>query len=172
MASIAKFDTWQSAAGVNRQTVLQVLQAVKTDTFTTSSSVFIDVPNLSVTITPSSATSKILIIGSVSCGATGGSEGDRLRFTRNGTVLTVGDAAGTRTQCHSMGAARDSNVIETVPMCLLDSPGTTSALTYKIQTMPYSSAYPSYINMTEGNADGSNVGNRAVSSILVMEIAG
>jgi hypothetical protein len=49
--------------------VLQVVQAVKTDTFTAtsfSSWNFVDVTGLSVSITPSSASNKILITGYIS----------------------------------------------------------------------------------------------------------
>jgi hypothetical protein len=45
--------------------VLQVVQTTKTDTFTTTSTSFTDVTGLSVSITPSSASSKILIFSEI-----------------------------------------------------------------------------------------------------------
>ena len=41
--------------------ILQVLQSVKTDTFSTTSQTLVDVSDLSVAITPSSTSSKILV---------------------------------------------------------------------------------------------------------------
>ena len=49
--------------------ILQVKQTVKTDTFTMTGTTFTDVTGLSVTITPSSSSSKVLIIPSLSIAA-------------------------------------------------------------------------------------------------------
>jgi hypothetical protein len=50
------------AARLPAGSVLQVVSTVKTDTFTTVSSSYVDVTGLSVSITPTSATSKILVL--------------------------------------------------------------------------------------------------------------
>ena len=49
-------------AGLPAGSVLQVVQDVKLDTFTTSSTSFTDVTGLSVDITPSSTSSKVLVL--------------------------------------------------------------------------------------------------------------
>ena len=46
--------------------ILQVLQTVKTDIFTTTSTSFVDVTGFTASITPSSATSKILVTATTS----------------------------------------------------------------------------------------------------------
>ena len=48
-------------AGLPAGSVLQVVQTVKTDTFATTSTSFVDITGVSVAITPSSTSSKILI---------------------------------------------------------------------------------------------------------------
>ena len=54
--------------------ILQVEQVTKLDTFSTSSTSFTDITGLSITITPSSATNKILFMMNV--GAYGNSSGN------------------------------------------------------------------------------------------------
>ena len=65
MASIAKFDEWQTTAGIPRETVLQVKQTHLTNRYTQSisASVATDITDLNVTITPSSINSRILLFG-------------------------------------------------------------------------------------------------------------
>ena len=48
--------------------ILQVVQGVKTDTYTTTSTSYVAVPSLTASITPTSSTSKILITASINMG--------------------------------------------------------------------------------------------------------
>ena len=110
--------------------VLQVVQIVKTDSFTSATSGFVDITGLSVSITPTSATSKILIFATITAGS---GTGDNLGFNlvRNSTNInqsTSGTANRTLTQ--NYGTAFQSI---TSPITFLDSPSTTSATTYKLQ---------------------------------------
>ena len=65
MSSILKVDSIQTTAGntiVNSTgSILQVAQATKTDTFTTTSTSFTDITGMTVNITPSSASNKVLV---------------------------------------------------------------------------------------------------------------
>ena len=80
--------------------VLQVVQTVKTSTFTTSSTSFTDVTGLSVSITPTSASNKILVLcyAVLSNTNTGGNYYSFARLMRDATPIFVGDAAGSRLQ--------------------------------------------------------------------------
>ncbi len=152
-------------------TTLQVLQAVKTDVFTTTSTSYVDVTGLSVSITPKFSNSKILINGNISLGC---STVERYsifgKLVRNSTDIYVADAAGNRdrgTFSYQMGGFEG-------PMSqhfmFLDSPNTTSSTTYKIQ-IKAESPTTAYINRgLEADGD-SSVTPRVVSSITVMEIA-
>ena len=86
------------AARLPAGTVLQVVSATKTDTqLFASSSTFSDITGLSVTLTPTSASSKFLIFWSVAAG--NGSDGSHFytRLQRNGSNILVADAASNRT---------------------------------------------------------------------------
>jgi hypothetical protein len=73
--------------------VAQVLSAFKDDTFSMSGTTFTNVTGLTVSITPSSATSTIYIVASVSASQTVGTNNGFLRLARGGTAIGVGVAA-------------------------------------------------------------------------------
>jgi hypothetical protein len=159
---------WAAAAGGK---VAQVLQAFKTDTFSSTSTSFTDITGLSVSITPSSATSKILVSFAVN-GATvafTSDTGNTLQIVRNGTAIGIGDSYGSRSR--GSGTISTRNVaIESIlntANTYLDSPATTSALTYKIQGKVGAGTF--YINRNEEFYD-SATWPVVVSSITVMEI--
>jgi hypothetical protein len=150
--------------------VLQVVQTQKTDTFAlTGTTAFTDITGLSVTITPTAATNKILIFYAVQVGTDGYCD---LRLVRNSTNIAQGDAylTQTRSTTHSGPEAATSQLHHS--MCWLDSPATTSATTYKLQLgTPYNALYNAYINRAANN-DDATYNARTVSTITVMEIAG
>jgi hypothetical protein len=157
--------TWATPAGGGGK-VLQVVNAVKTDTFTTSSTTFTDITGYSVSITPSSSTSKILVFASFAAHGDAGNNSAHSRLVRGSTTILQSDAAGSRTQSLAMvelGSATMSNI----SVSYLDSPATTSTLTYKIQVR--TAAQTIYINRTTADVD-SSVWARGVSTITVMEI--
>ena len=150
--------------------VLQVVQAVKTDRFTTTSGTFVDITGYSATITPSSTSSKILVISSfhVSNGAT--SAYVRAQLLRGATALGLGDASGSATQITSTSSAGNSSDpdIFNVSYTYLDSPATTSATTYKWQMATYSSRTGTF-NGSTGTAASNRLNSS--STITLMEIA-
>ena len=152
--------------------VLQVVQAQKTDTFSAQSTTFVDVTGLSVSITPVSASNKILVMTSVNVGPDQHSD---LRILRDSTAIAIGDAAGIRIRSTNHFYRGFTNgIYDVIPtnMIWLDSPATTSALTYKIQVAsPYGPSYLTTINRA-ANDDNDLYTGRTVSTITVMEIAG
>ena len=150
-------------------TVLQVLSTTKTDTFSTTSTSFTDITGLSISITPSSATSKILVMASLCGGVNGGTNAAQYRLVRGSTAIAVADAAGSRTQSTSaLNYQIDANRIDSYTFQTLDSPATTSATTYKVQII--TSASTAYINRSFNDTDLA-VWGRTVSTITVMEVA-
>jgi hypothetical protein len=114
-------------------------QGVLTAAFNSSSASFTDVTSLEVTITPSSATSKVLLIANVSYtndGSSGSERSTSFRFLRGATAIGIGDASSSRTQA-SFGSPQEesgsNNVAPNGAMTFLDSPATTDATTYKLQ---------------------------------------
>jgi hypothetical protein len=149
--------------------VLQVVSAVKTDAFTTSSSTFVDVTGLAVTITPSSVSSKILVVANATMGNASTSTDSRytvVRLVRDSTAIgssTGGLAAG---DGFAAGAnLGNSNYPTKAGISHLDSPSTTSATTYKIQVRQNGGS-DAHINRNAANTAGGS------SDITVMEIAG
>jgi hypothetical protein len=152
--------------------VLQVVSATKTDTASSSSSTFADITGLSVSITPSSASNKILVIAYISVSYDYLIAKTGVRIMRNSTALAIGDTAGSRTRTsgyHYIDADNFSPAV--ISINYLDSPSSTSALTYKWQLSNLDNTGTVYVNRADTDTDASNVG-RSASGITVMEIAG
>lgn len=146
--------------------VLQVVSTTKTDTFSTASTSYVDVTGLSVSITPTASTSKILIQFSIVAGSQGIFAA---QLVRGSTVIGVGDLVGSHTQASIASFTNsDANTTAIGAFNYLDSPATTSATTYKIQVITQGST--NYVNRTINDVN-SIVGTRSASSITVMEIA-
>ena len=147
----------------------QVLQAVKTDTFSTSSSSsFVDITGLSVNITPGSASSKILILFSVPASASS-SAAWYCNLVRDSTNIVIADAAGSRVRSTVGSYINEADQSPQFGYQFLDSPSTTSQVTYKLQ-LKSQSGFTAYINRTATDTDNSNY-SRSTSSITVMEVA-
>jgi hypothetical protein len=149
--------------------ILQVVSTTKTDTFSMAGYTgYTDITGLTVTITPTSSTSKILIDYVVS---TGPSDVVSLQLFRNSTAICIGDSAsGARFQATAGGVAVvNGDKVFPVAGNFLDSPATTSAITYKFQMRNW--AGTSYVNRTPNDADAGYT-SRSTSTITVMEIAG
>ena len=157
---------WTSAAGGGK--VLQVVSTTKTDTFTTSSSSWVDLTGLTVTITPSSTSSEILVSYDIGMSNTNSTYRAYARLVRGSTGIAVGDSAGSRQQCTSMMRPAANNAYAQSSITYLDSPATTSATTYKVQIGSFNG------NTVTVNRDGDDTdfseGARMASSITVMEI--
>ena len=163
---------WVAVGGGGGGKVLQVISTVKSDSFTTSTNagVYTDVTGLSVTITPTSATSKILVLASIASQSQIGGNFSVIQLVRNSTPIFIGDAAGSRVQATTQLAQVSQDNMLGAPITFLDSPATTSSTTYKIQGCSLA-ASPGffYVNRTATDTN-SNSYSRAASSITVMEI--
>ena len=153
--------------------ILQVLQATKTDTFSTNSTTFVDITDLAVTITPSSTSSKILVFNQLQAGTTGHGTIKTVR-TVGGTTsdILVGDADGNRSRGNSKIYISTWNPTTCVAQ-LLDSPNTTSAVTYKVQcAVPHSASYYIYVNRAVSSSGASDFAYdvRSSSTITVIEV--
>lgn len=148
--------------------VLQIVSTAKTDTFTTASTSFTDVTGLTVTITPQSATSKILVLAQISASEDFGVSAGFTRLVRGATAIDIGDAAGSRTSASFSPSASNSATALTGSLVFLDSPATTSATTYAIQARTNSGTF--YVNRSKTDSDASSY-PRLASTITVMEIS-
>ena len=161
-----------SSASVPAGSIIQVQQTVKTDTWSTSSGSWSDITGLGVTITPTLATSKILIRCSVTMGTPGAGNISGCRLTRNGSTFIIGDANGSENRASwAFFANADANQAVGSSFSYLDSPATTSALTYQIQTGQLNTTISSTVYVNRHSNVGNAYNLRSVSSIIVMEIA-
>jgi hypothetical protein len=169
MTSTMRFDRWQNSLGQPYGTVLQVKSVTKTDIFSTTSFSFVDITGFSVSITPFSATSKILVMVDGYAGS-GGSGAVRTLLLRNSTPISAGDAAGSRVSVSSEGYSSSTNHPTPIAVSFLDSPATTSAITYKVQLSANSAGQTVALNRSASDGDFNFIG-RYASSITLMEIA-
>lgn len=137
--------------------VLQVVNASVTAEASNSTSTFADT-GLTATITPTSATSKILVlVNHCGCGKTSNNTGLQIKLLRNGSQIVYLEDAG----CYTNSTA--SNFVGSVSCSYLDSPATTSAVTYKTQLASRGNNAVVYVQ-TYGSV-------LATSTITLMEIA-
>ena len=128
--------SFASAAAAGQ--VIQVVSVTKTDFFSTTSTSYVDVTGVSASITPSSASNKILVM--LTGGSGGGGGGNSFGYgvvLRGATELTIGDSRGSATRATLDLSVADAGTIadyaKTFAFTFLDSPATTSATTYKLQ---------------------------------------
>jgi hypothetical protein len=158
----------------NKQNVIQVVQTVLATAYsaTSSGNTFADITGLSVSITPSSASNKILVFANVSINSSS-VDGTAFRILRDSTPVGVGSPAGSRSAATGVSASVATNgSVGTTVGTYLDSPATTSAITYKIQGLAGSSGGTFYVNRTGTYTDAANgYSSTPISSITVMEVA-
>ena len=153
--------------------IIQVRSTTKTDTFDTTSASFTDVTGLSVSITPTRADSKILVTYHVNANMEDSTYVGALRLMRDSTPIFIGDAAGSRTRASNFVKNLSGGAIETHNYSgqILDSPATTSSVTYKIQGLTLVAGRQLNVNKSYADTDGATQA-RTASSITVMEISG
>ena len=164
--------TSATTTGFPAGSVLQVVSTTKTDTFTTTSTSFTDVTGLSVSITPSSASNKILVLYNFQASATSGENTVGFQLVRNSTAICLGTAAGSRFAATNYNRSMTGNNDQSWAMTMnfLDSPATTSSVTYKVQVLTQAGATAA-VGRTVLDSNVAVIA-RFPSTITVMEIAG
>jgi hypothetical protein len=148
--------------------ILQVVSTCKTDTYSLNTGGFNDITGLSATITPTSATSKVMVF--LTIGATDASTASLIQgdVTRAGTAIGIGNADGSRNRVGWFIGTKAADEPQSPAWSFLDSPATTSATTY--QARLFRSSGIAYINRYSTDSNTGNVG-RSVSTITLMEVA-
>ena len=156
--------------------VLQVVSTVKTDTFSTSSGTGspATITGLSASITPSSASNKILVL--VNFGQISGDADTTwgIFMFRNGTKINAGDAAGSRAVGSISGGVPSTGGTWrgfSGSIMVLDSPSSTSSVTYTFSIGSNGTATV-YLNRDGRNTDTATDSTRTPITVTLMEIAG
>ena len=154
--------------------VIQVVSATKTNTQSVSGNSTADITGLSVSITPSSTSNKILISYSVVCGIDEGGHSAGIDLFRDSTQIYLGDAASNRVRTSNYisisntGGGTDYNMVNASGQHL-DSPSSTSAITYKLRANVVGSG-TFYVGRSKNDGDVAYIA-RTPCSITVMEVA-
>ena len=164
-------------AGVGGK-VLQVVSTTTDSSFSTSATSFTDITGMSVSITPSATSSKIFISGHMQGGGNNDSRFLGFKLLRDSTSVDEGNKGGSNgvDALISLGGGDSTNrevTNDNLSFNYVDSPSTTSAITYKLQVNPNpgaSSGRTFYLNRPSNIAD--NTRFWTVSTITVMEISG
>jgi hypothetical protein len=147
--------------------VIQVVSSTKSDTSSTSSTSYSDISGLSVSITPSSTSSKILVSYNFCAGTNAGYDECHVSLFRDSTDLKGGSSTGTSYMPIFSGNYPQYKMYN-FAFEHLDSPSSTSSLTYKLRFNSQSGQIL-YINTRGGTDSGAT--NWTNSSITAMEIA-
>ena len=143
-----------ATSGLPAGSVLQIIYASTTVEVASSSATFADT-GLTAAITPSATSSKILIIYAVEHFMTANTANGHLKVVRDSTDLVTHG---------NVGYAGSSTVMSASSFQHLDSPSSTSAITYKIQF--------NRINAGTVNVQYDDAGGDGFSTMVLMEIAG
>ena len=168
--------TIATASGLTLGKVGQLVSAYKQTPASFSSSstnTFVDLTGLTLNITPTATSSKIYIIASA-CVTQNTSATIHVRLLRDSTVINDGDPQ--TNQLEGMNSIRYESgtpygqALYNVTNNYLDSPNTTSQITYKLQGTlgaSYSGTY--YLNKTASDSDA-DYSARNPSNLTAMEI--
>ena len=146
--------------------IIQVVTGTRSTVFSTTSSSFTDI-GLSATITPKESASKILIFLTIYSSS---NDNHSQRLLRGSTVIETGSASGSRSQGFGGGhfCGEDAD-IGTMTGIFFDGPNTTSATTYKVQTL-VGGGGTVYYGRDKSNGDNFQH-TRSRQRITLMEVA-
>jgi hypothetical protein len=153
--------------------ILQVVSTTKTNIFTSTSTTYVDITGLTATITPSSSSNKILVTVDLNGAIAGNAGGVILR--RNGSNMVVGDTVSginNNAKFNIYNGGDDTNGQQLWSMTHLDSPASTSALTYSVAIAAVQGAGTFVINDQTSQARNISYAINGVSNITVMEVSG
>ena len=156
--------------GASGAGIVQIVQGSTQTEVTTNTTTYVDT-TLSATITPISSSNKIFVMVSqqfhMNNNSTG-AWGSGMRVLRDSTTIyePATDASGPFGDSYlSFGGTTSMDVYSRWTIDILDNPGTTSAIIYKVQARPYTVA-PS----GTGLKLNSNRTQDAISYITLMEV--
>ena len=113
--------------------VTQIKSTVKLDAFSSTSTSYTDVTGLNVSITPTSSSNKVLIICQISGNGTGATQGYFALARDSDNTIFLGNQTGSRVRATLNMYNNQNNECKNGTLVFLDSPSTTSSVTYKIQ---------------------------------------
>ena len=154
---------WATVGPASSGAVVQIKSAIKTTSFATTNTAMQDVTDVTISITPTSASNKVFVIVSGLTGSADASNTWRINLLRNSTDIAQSTGSGASEQTLSPFTA-SASAGDSFTIAFLDSPATTSATTYKIQ-LASGGGGATYIGR-----QGVNDNRRSVTTITAMEV--
>ena len=148
--------------------VLQVVQTTKTDTASHTGTSWSSAI-MSASITPTSTSSKILVMYSATMVCGGNNYETYTSLWRGSTQIFLADAAGSRGRSSGVVGKVDAYAGETLSQQYLDSPSSSNSVTYSLKVRS-SGSVVAYVNRGETDRDNADYDFRGASSLTLMEI--
>tara|TARA_R100001198_G_C5211241_1_gene196532 strand:+ start:343 stop:948 length:606 start_codon:yes stop_codon:yes gene_type:complete len=163
-----------TATGMGGGKILQVLQTVKTDVFSTNSSSYVLVTGLTQAITAASTSNKILVNVTLYGGNSGSEYAVAFKLAKDGSAIdgnTIGAAAGNNQESGTIRFRQSSsNHAEDASFMFLDTPADTNSHTYGVLMKIFNTSYYGRLGTT--GADGNyNQQMRCPCTITLMEVS-
>jgi len=154
-----------SAAAVGKigQVVTQSLNTVQTISTTGS----FQASGLTLNITPSASSSTIFLLATIQYSTNAADYNGSFAFFRDTTIIGAAADASNRIGSMSMGRG-DSSYSRPVPLSYIDSPSSTSQITYSVKFYPEPAA-THYLNRTGQDSDQAHKG-RSASTLTAFEV--
>ena len=158
--------------------IIQIQQTLKTDSFNTTSQNLVDITGMSVSISPKFSTSKILVEVHMNYGGDSNMYG-QVRLVRDPGDQTVGGSTAVsgnqRIGTFGVSTPLDANgqyKMYSAECKILDSPASTSALTYKLQVASTNTSGNNFYLNRPSNNDNQQYIIGGSSTITAMEVSG
>ena len=158
--------------------IIQIRQTLKTDSFNTNSQNLVDITGMSVSITPTRSDSKILVQVHLSFGGDDNMYG-QVRLVRDPGDQTVGGSTAVSGNqrngtfgVNTPNGANGQYKMYSAECQILDSPSTTSTLTYKLQVASTNTGGNYFYLNRPSNNDNQQYIIGGSSTITVMEVSG
>jgi len=164
--------------GVSAGKILQVVQTVKKDVYNADvnqGAYGVDVPGLTVSITPSNASNKILVSIAVSVSFQD-STPNRMAATlfKDGSVISgaIGDTSGNIQRVTFSQEISTNYTTSTISGSYLDTAGSTNATTYSVRlSHGHNGTKSVFVNRCSSSVESNNnYHHRSISTITVMEV--
>ena len=157
--------------------IIQIRQTLKTDSFNTNSQNLVDITGMSVSITPKFSTSKILVQVNLNFSGDNNMYG-QVRLVRDPGDQTVGGSTAVSGNqrngtfgVNTPNGANGQYKMYSAECQILDSPATTSTLTYKLQVASTNTGGNYFYLNRPSNNDNQQYIIGGSSTITVMEVS-
>ena len=152
--------------------ILKMESTTKTDGFTSTSTSYVDVTGLTVSIQPTAASSKIYIVFSIHAGGQNGAY-SAYRLVRGSTAIAIhAGSVGNQTACTVAHQFSSGSITAELSSNFRDTPSYNlgDTLTYKIQGISHYNNYEFCVNRPS-SAPNSDYVAKGTSTITAMEVA-